>query len=100
MGPWWMWVQPEGEVVRVRFCFLKWGVERGGMVGGGGRGVWWSDIFSSSTSGAEIMLAWLFLDDSHVHSVLGCRNGIFSQLPDACYAGGGSPQTGGMHLVF
>ena len=31
VGPLVMWVQPEGEVVRVRFCF--WGVERLGMVG-------------------------------------------------------------------
>ena len=31
VGPWWMWVQPEGEVVRVRFWFL----EGGGMVGEG-----------------------------------------------------------------
>lgn len=39
VGPWVMWVQPEGEVVRVRFDF--WGVECLGMVGGGGDGKWW-----------------------------------------------------------
>ena len=39
------------------------------MVGEG-----WREIFSrfSSTSGAESMLARLFLDSEHVHLVLGC----------------------------